>query len=1201
MHTGMQPHSRSFRERLSGRIDWFLDGMRRPRFAATVAASIAIVLFLNQAMLAVATGWGIEDFLGWPDTSPQGPVFALLAVWNLSGVWLAAWIYLLIDTLFFVPAYAAFCCALAVRVADAVSNQDAGDTTRRERAALFVLGVPVFALVLVDLAENALGLGRLGPNGFPIAAIASGASLLVLWKIGQSLALARELGRRGLGLALTLAAVTLAIGWHAGSACALERAAAAWEWLGPAGCAAHRGKQFLLAAVVLVLIVGASAWLFGVLIEATPQAKAIRDARARLRAAIGDILLRSRYVLLALMLLAALTVGLDQGRDVVYAMAAAPFGTGKPVWLVLGAITAFIALAASTELLSFSCWLWTRSVCQLRPQADGMPARLDGARLPVEDRFARDWARVLATVPLLVVIVLCRGVIEDSAAAKSAAVVGGLFEARGIGIALVALIFALLALFLGLYFLVRRVGPAESRYYNCCDWAEWGSERAGLGKIPGGQPTERRYGLAGIAEPYWLPIVAITGMLVCRLFDVFPSHWLAWTQDYLPTMTLPVIMFALTLWLCFFGWLSMLEVRQSIPWVGLLIVLIGVLGYLGFTDNHLVWPSIEAQPGADIEAAVDRAGAFRMFGFTVMLAILVICIYAWTMRVVGVVSRMEQVREFVLWCLRARAAWGALTGLIVAVGLVLYWADGAATSRPPAKVQRDTPDAREHPANGTQLVPAAPTTRISRQSLDGALADWLEQLCNAPESGAPCRPRIAASEGGGYEVYFVSTEGGGIRAGVWTAFTLQRFTDIDTDFQARTFSISGVSGGAVGAAAFRACSMGTKKAAECLEQFARTDLLAPLLSAWMFEDLLARVLPTSLLCDTPACGFLSRGAWFEQAMEAAAPGLRQGLLAGRGQPAQDGGKARHFPYLFLNSTWVESGERAIASDIVIDWRRFRGAKDQLGIMDQDMPLGTAAHNSARFPFVNAIGALKAESGLCHSRSMPPEPDRAGSGRDGVCGHLADGGYFDNSGAQTTLDVMNGLARCLEVRQVDADADLYQKCIDLRNRDWLRAHLVPRVVMIRNSVQPAAAREKVCFAETKPSARSVSIEPAGTCETLTSAGYHPERPICRQRSTMFVDFTGPAVTVLNVSGIGASGQLAEARQAQAVRTLRVSMGGKAAESKAPPTTVVDLLPDGIRYPLGWHLSGAAVDGMKRQARECALTRNVGQGEDDFPAF
>ena len=181
-------------------------------------------------------------------------------------------------------------------------------------------------------------------------------------------------------------------------------------------------------------------------------------------------------------------------------MASAPFGTGATAWLVLGTVTAFAALAASTGLLAFSCWLWTHSACQLRPRADGAAPRPDASSLPVEDRFARDWARALATVPLLVIIVLCRGVIEDSAAAKSAAAVGGLYEAPAIGIAVVALVFALVTLLCGLYFLAYRVGTAESRCYDCFDWEQW-RVRAGLETSPDGVRTQRRYGLAGIVRP----------------------------------------------------------------------------------------------------------------------------------------------------------------------------------------------------------------------------------------------------------------------------------------------------------------------------------------------------------------------------------------------------------------------------------------------------------------------------------------------------------------------------------------------------------------------------------------------------------------------------------------------------------------------------------------------------------------------------
>jgi hypothetical protein len=124
-------------------------------------------------------------------------------------------------------------------------------------------------------------------------------------------------------------------------------------------------------------------------------------------------------------------------------------------------------------------------------------------------------------------------------------------------------------------------------------------------------------------------------------------------------------------------------------------------------------------------------------------------------------------------------------GVIAALAGTIVIADrGGATARPPD---------------------AQPAAAWTRPTLDIALADWLASICNADAGGA-CKPSLAANADGGIDVHFVSTEGGGIRAAVWTAFALQRFAERDAQFLARTFSISGVSGGAVGAAAFRACS-----------------------------------------------------------------------------------------------------------------------------------------------------------------------------------------------------------------------------------------------------------------------------------------------------------------------------------------------------------------------------------------------------------
>lgn len=72
-------------------------------------------------------------------------------------------------------------------------------------------------------------------------------------------------------------------------------------------------------------------------------------------------------------------------------------------------------------------------------------------------------------------------------------------------------------------------------------------------------------------------------------------------------------------------------------------------------------------------------------------------------------------------------------------------------------------------------------------------------------------------------------------------------------------------------------------------------------------------------------------------------------------------------------------------------------------------------------------------------------------------------YFDNSGAQITLGVLLAFARCLEIHK-DDDTDIqFVQCrrMDPGQRTWLRNNLVPHVLMIRNSVNLAAAREQSC--------------------------------------------------------------------------------------------------------------------------------------------
>ena len=141
----------------------------------------------------------------------------------------------------------------------------------------------------------------------------------------------------------------------------------------------------------------------------------------------------------------------------------------------------------------------------------------------------------------------------------------------------------------------------------------------------------------------------------------------------------------------------------------------------------------------------------------------------------------------------------------------------------------------------------------------------------------------------------------------------------------------------IGAAAWRLCLSRSASGAgseavnagdldRCVEELGDADLLTPLVSAWLFEDVIGRIVPTGP-CAAPGCGFMSRGLWFERSLETAfsqskakdSLSMRSPLngVIGHADPASG-----FAPHLFLNSTVVESGGRAIASDLRIESAQF---------------------------------------------------------------------------------------------------------------------------------------------------------------------------------------------------------------------------------------------------------------------------------------
>ncbi len=275
----------------------------------------------------------------------------------------------------------------------------------------------------------------------------------------------------------------------------------------------------------------------------------------------------------------------------------------------------------------------------------------------------------------------------------------------------------------------------------------------------------------------------------------------------------------------------------------------------------------------------------------------------------------------------------------------------------------------------------------ARPTVDAAAVAWYRQARELVPEGEPV------------PMLFVATAGGGLRAAYWTAVVtgaLPAELGLDLErFERHTFAISGVSGGSVGAA-FRTALAPDHNDAAALDRAVREaldgDFLAPTLAALAFVDLPSWALPK--------IGQTTRGEALELAFEqAAGEGLAAPFLAY--VPTE----AAWRPLLLLNATHQETGRRVIAGHVRIDRDPFLDSFDLHALTGIDLPLSTAAHNSARFSYVSPAGRL------------------AEHGSDGDRGWIIDGGYFENFAALTTLQLARAALLAIRAESGRDDAVL----------------------------------------------------------------------------------------------------------------------------------------------------------------------------------
>ena len=276
-----------------------------------------------------------------------------------------------------------------------------------------------------------------------------------------------------------------------------------------------------------------------------------------------------------------------------------------------------------------------------------------------------------------------------------------------------------------------------------------------------------------------------------------------------------------------------------------------------------------------------------------------------------------------------------------------------------------------------------------RQSIDDHLDAWLD-----------ARQTQWSASTSAYPVYIASAEGGGIRAGYWTASVLGKLEDTHPGFACHLLAISGVSGGSLGGGVFSALIADRiqHNGYECAEaphttrapllplirQMLGQDFLAPTLAGLFFPDLVQRLSPLSGAWALP-----DRASYLERSWEQAwAETTGTDRFHESFRRLWEGAQARYaVPSLFLNATWVDSGDRTIASNIALDPVRFARADDLVAFSSVPIPTSAAIHTSARFTYVSPPGTVQ---GMTRVRQV------------------VDGGYFENSGTLTAGEIARAL-------------------------------------------------------------------------------------------------------------------------------------------------------------------------------------------------
>ena len=235
-------------------------------------------------------------------------------------------------------------------------------------------------------------------------------------------------------------------------------------------------------------------------------------------------------------------------------------------------------------------------------------------------------------------------------------------------------------------------------------------------------------------------------------------------------------------------------------------------------------------------------------------------------------------------------------------------------------------------------------------------------------------------------IFFIASEGGGLRTGAFTAMLLAKLQDSFPEFKKHIYCFSGVSGGSLGLQFFQSLDeqAGNYKKINnrtSTKDFFEIDYLSPVTGKLVFGEILNYFIPSHISA-------FDRAIVLEKTWE------KSWSIATKDQPinafaaAFDQQIGDSKPALFINTVESETGLPTVWSNVLLDTTiALYNNRDLRKKFHFSIPYSTAINLGTRFPLLSPAAMFT---------------------KDGRRLHYIDGGYYENKGQQTILEVLQAI-------------------------------------------------------------------------------------------------------------------------------------------------------------------------------------------------